>query len=224
MKKKLKIGLIVPPQNNEVPPEATILYGDAVDFTANGLGIEKMREEDFSNALERIDHAVDKLLQDGVDAISVMGTSLTFFQGRRGNEDIIQRLRHKAPNIPTTTLSSSIINALQHARAQKIAVFTAYSDEMNQRLEGFLSQHNIEVTQLDSLGLIDIKDVHGLPEDELLAHIEKSLARAKKEADALFISCGGLRTLAINKKSEEFPIFSSSVDGIKDIVRLARQA
>lgn len=224
MQKKLKIGLIVPPQNNEVPPEATLLYGDTVEFTAYGLGIEKMCEAEFSSALERIDPAVEELLRHGVDAISVMGTSLTFFQGRRGNEEITQRLRHKAPNTPVTTLSSSIINAIQQAKAQKIAVFTAYNNEMNQRLEDFLRQHNIEVTQLDSLGLIDIKDVHELPEDEFLAHVEKSLARARQEAEALFISCGGLRTLAVNKTWVDFPIISSSVDGIKDIVRLARLA
>src|SRR5699024_8353328 len=136
----------------------------------------------------------------------------------------IQRLRHKAPGIPVTTLSSSMINALQMTGAQKVAVFTAYSDEMNQRLKYFLLQNNMEITRLDSLGLVDIKDVHNLSAEELLTPIETSLECARQEADALFISCGGLRTLEINKKWNDFPIISSSVDGIEDIVRLARQA
>src|SRR5699024_9042291 len=81
MEKKLKIGLIVPPSDNEVPPEAEMLYGDEIDFIAYGLNIEKMCEAEFSCAMERIDEAAEELFQYGVDAISVMGTSLTFFMG-----------------------------------------------------------------------------------------------------------------------------------------------
>lgn len=222
MNRKKRIGLIVPPADGAVPPEADALYGGDVEFVAYGLGIEKMVESSFLEALKQLEDAAKALVEQGSDAISVMGTSLTFFQGRKGNEEIHRRLSRSAPGVPVTTLSSSIIRTIQRKGAKKIAVFTAYDRSMSQRLLKFLGEHDLSVTRCDNLDLLDISDVHNVSQVELQTRIAESLGIAREEADALLISCGGLRTLDLLEKWNDFPVISSAVDGIEEVVALAQ--
>lgn len=218
--KKTKIGLIVPPKNGEVPPEAHAIYGSQIEFVAYGLGIEQMVDADFVRALEELEHAVETLLEHDVDAISVMGTSLTFFRGQQGNANIVRRLQLSAPNIPVTTMSNGIISSLERVGAKKVAVFSAYDDDMNQRLVDFLAEHGFGVTLNTNLDILDIVDVHNFSQDVLTAMVDEAISDARVDADALLISCGGLRTLEIRKRHADFPIISSAVDGIENVVSL----
>lgn len=218
--KKAKIGLIVPPKDGGVPPEAQAIYGSQIEFVSYGLGIEQMTEADFANALENLEGAVKTLLDQGVDAISVMGTSLTFFRGRRGNENIIKRLQQSAPKIPVSTMSNAIIGSLERVGARKIALFSAYDQDMNQRLISFLEEHGIVVTHTTNLDLLDIADVHKFSQQALTELVDEAISEAKADSDALVISCGGLRTLEIRNKHDDFPIISSAVDGIEDVTSL----
>lgn len=82
------IGLIVPPLEPYLPPDAPRLYGDRVRFVVEGLGIEAMAADDFDRAVERIATAAAALAQRGADAIALMGTSLSFFRGDAFNTRI----------------------------------------------------------------------------------------------------------------------------------------
>jgi len=218
--KKAKIGLIVPPKDGGVPPEAQAIYGAQVDFVSYGLGIQQMAEADFAAALEDLESAVHTLLDQDVDAISVMGTSLTFFKGRRGNENIVRLLQQSAPGIPVSTMSSAIIGSLERVGARKVALFSAYDQDMNQRLISFLEEHGIVVTHTTNLGLLDIADVHNFSQRALTDLVDGAITEARVDSDALLISCGGLRTLEIRDRHDDFPIISSAVDGIEDVVSL----
>ncbi len=77
------LGMIFPPANYPVPPEATLLYPSGVRFLAEGVGLQKMTADEYDRVFGRILPAAEKLAKEGSNAISVMGTSLTFLQRRR---------------------------------------------------------------------------------------------------------------------------------------------
>src|SRR5690242_15789175 len=75
------LGMIFPPANYPVPPEAKELYPSGIRFLAEGVGLEKMTPEEYDRVGVRILPAAEKLAKQGANAISVMGTSLTFYKG-----------------------------------------------------------------------------------------------------------------------------------------------
>ncbi|MEU3848060.1 hypothetical protein AB0E44_13875 [Micrococcus terreus] len=224
MTENLKIGLIVPPAGDDVPPEAHGLYEDSVEFIARGLGIPRMAPESFDTALERLEETVMDLVAQDVNAISLMGTSLSFYRGVSGNVELENRMRSSASHVPVTTLSSSILRALKSAEARAVSLVTAYDSDMTDRLVSFLESEGINVTRALRLDIVSIEEVHHLPAARLREAVEECMSTARNESDALLISCGGLRTLDYVTAGGDFPVISSSVDGIRDVVHLARQA
>src|ERR1700691_1292718 len=75
------LGMIFPPANYPVPPEATLLYPSGVRFLAEGVGLQKMTADEYDRVFGRILPAAEKLAKQCSNAISVMGTSLTFYKG-----------------------------------------------------------------------------------------------------------------------------------------------
>ncbi len=75
------LGMIFPPANYPVPPEATLLYPSGIRFLAEGVGLQKMTAEEYDRVFGKIMPAAQKLAKEGSNAISVMGTSLTFYKG-----------------------------------------------------------------------------------------------------------------------------------------------
>src|SRR5438270_13581945 len=75
------LGMIFPPLNYPVPPEATALYPHGVKFLAEGVGLERMTPEGYDKVVPLIVPAAKKLAQQGATGISIMGTSLTFYKG-----------------------------------------------------------------------------------------------------------------------------------------------
>ncbi len=108
------MGMIFPPANNPVPPEATQLYPKGVTFLAEGLAFNGMTIESYDEAVPRIVPAALKLKERGATAISIMGTSLTFYKGAAFNRELIEKV-HQATGLPATSMSSGIVDGLHVA-------------------------------------------------------------------------------------------------------------
>ena len=152
-----------------------------------------------------------QLAKDGAQAIVIFGTSLTFYKGAKFNEQMIDEVR-KATGLKTTSMSSAVVNGLKEMNAKRIAVATAYADEVNGRLQTFLREHGFDVLILRGLGLDKIGAAGKVSQDELQKFAEGVFREAPK-AEAMLVSCGGLRTLELVAPWERacnVPIVSST--------------
>jgi arylmalonate decarboxylase len=213
------IGLILPPAESPVPPEATLLYAD-IEFLAEGLAFRGITRDSFDEAISRIVPASLQLKQRGATAISIMGTSLTFYRGTAFNQELIAQVQ-RATSLPTTSMSNGIVEGLRMAGAKRIAVATAYTDEINAALQRFLEESGFQVAAMQGLNLIRATGV--VSRERLHAFCLSSFAEAP-HADALLISCGGLSTLDLLAPLEDqcrVPVVSSTPHGLMDAVRLA---
>jgi len=205
------LGLIAPPADYPVPPEGLALYDSRVAFKVFSLGVKDMTPAGFDPFLDKIVPGAQQLAKDGANAIVIFGTSLTFYRGADFNQKMIDDV-HKATGLKTTSMSSAVVNGLKEMNAKRIAVATAYADEVNGRLKTFLREHGFEVLILRGLGLDKIGAAGKVSQEELERFAEGVFREAPK-AEAMLVSCGGLRTLELVAPWEQtckVPVVSST--------------
>lgn len=215
------LGMIFPPANYPVPAEATRLYPSGVRFLAEGVGLQKMTAEEYDRVFVRIMPAAKMLAKQGSNAISVMGTSLTFYKGAEYEHQLKVNVT-KATGLPSTTMSTGIVEGLKAANARKVAVATAYDEDVSQRLKIFLEESGFQVVSVKGLGIVSFADRGPVTPDELLNFSASVYAGAPK-AEALVISCGALKTLDLIvplEKRCKVPVVSSTPHALWASVRL----
>ena len=213
------MGMIFPPADYPVPPEATLLYPKGVTFLSEGLAFSGMTIAGYDEAVPRIVPAALKLKARGATAISIMGTSLTFYKGAAFNQQLIDSV-HQATGLPATSMSIGIVDGLKVAKAKRIAVATAYTDEVNATLERFLKESGFEVLAIKGLNLIRATNA---VTQEQLSDFCAGVFTATPKADTLLISCGGLKTLDLLVPLEakcKVPVVSSTPHALMNAVRL----
>lgn len=190
-----KLGLIFPPAGRGVPEEGLAMYGERIEYLIENLGLATMTPAGYEAVLDRIGPAAERLAERGAEAVILTGTSLTFFKGEAYNQELT-RLVRAATGLPVTTMSTAVIEGLKAVGATRIAAPTAYNDEVNDRLRSFLMEHGFEVLAVQGLGVEAVEDINLVQQPELLEFCVK-VAQSAPEADAVLVSCGGLRTLEI---------------------------
>lgn len=215
------LGMIFPPANYPVPPEATLLYPTGIKFLAEGVGLERMTPEGYDKVIDRIVPAAQRLAKQGANGISLMGTSLSFYKGAAFNKQLAENIA-KATGLPSTTMSNGIVEGLQTAGARRIAVATAYADEVNRRLRIFLEESGFEVLTVTGLGIERFEDAPPVTQERLLK-FSAEVFESQPKADSLLISCGNLKTLELLvplEKRCKVPVVSSTPHALRNGVRL----
>ncbi|MPZ55042.1 MAG: arylmalonate decarboxylase [Rhizobiales bacterium] len=186
------IGLVVPFAHDEVPIEGLTMYPD-VSFVPKGVGVRSLTPGGYDPAMAAILPAAEYLARQGVDAIMVIGTSLTFYKGYEAHEELLAKLR-AATGLPVSTMSAAVVDGLRSVGAKRIAVATAYGEEVNERLRDFLTASGFDVASLEAFGLTEFGGPGKKSEAEIIG-LGLSACAAADEPDGLLISCGGLLTL-----------------------------
>ncbi len=205
-----RLGLIFPPAGRGVPEEGIAMYGGRIDYLIECLGLETMTPAGYEAVQHRIGPAARRLAQRGAEAVLLTGTSLTFYRGEAYNRQLIDLVR-RASGLPATSMSSAVLHGLRRFGVTRIAVATAYNDVVNALLRDWLQQEGFDVLALQGLGIEAVADIARVTQPELIGFGAR-VARAAPEAQALLVSCGGLRTLEILQPLEQLlglPVVSS---------------
>jgi arylmalonate decarboxylase len=214
------LGLIFPVAR-PVPPEALAMYPTGIRFINAELGLKTMTPEGYDAVIDRIGPAGEKLAGQGANAVVLMGTSLSFYRGAAFNERLTETLK-KATGLPCTTMSTGVIEGLKTVGAKRVVAATAYDDEVNRRLQAFLKESGFEVLGVKGLGIEKVEDVDRVTQDGLLKFCV-GVRETQPAANAILVSCGGLRTLEILAPLEaqgHIPAVSSTPHALRAGVRL----
>jgi arylmalonate decarboxylase len=214
------LGLIFP-VTRPVPEEALAMYPSGIKFINASVGLKTMTPEGYDAVIDRIGPAAEKLAAQGANAIVLMGTSLSFYKGAAFNERLTETLK-KATGLPATTMSTGVIEGLRTVGAKRVVAATAYDDEVNRRLQAFLKESGFEVLGVKGLGIEKVEDVDRVTQDELLKFCV-GVRETQSKANAILVSCGGLRTLEILAPLEQqghIPAVSSTPHALRAGVRL----
>jgi arylmalonate decarboxylase len=224
MRKDITIGLVVPFADDKVPAEGLQMY-PGVRFVAKGVGVRALTSEGYEAAFRAIVPAAIDLARRRVDAIMVIGTSLTFYRGAKAHADLIAELRD-ATGLPVSTMSEAVVDGLKAFAARRVAVATAYADEVNGRLKDFLVESGFEVAAIAGFG-IEAFGAAGSKTEADIVDLGLKVCGEAGRPQALLISCGGLRTLGVAAPIEArcgVPVVSSTQAAFWSALRLVGES
>lgn len=120
-----------------------------------------------------------------------------------------------------TTMVTGVINALRALNAKRIAIATPYLDEVNREEGIYLESRGFEVVNMQGMNLVEDFDIARVS-PAFIKRFAKSVD--VPEADAVFISCGALRSAEIAEELEaeiHKPVVTSNQAFIWDLLRTA---
>lgn len=197
------------------------MYPDGFTFIAEGLGLERLTPDGYDAVIGEIGDVAKKLAGRGAEVISLMGTSLSFYKGADFNRKLVETIE-QATGLAAMTMSDAIVEALRAVGAKNISLGTAYVGSVNARLRTFLETSGFTVGETESLNIEKVEDILNIDDDDILHLGERAIARTP-DADALFLSCGGLQTLRVVNQLEAqymLPVITSATAGAWAAVRM----
>lgn len=166
-----------------------------------------------------IEATAAKLPSLGVQAVGYGCTSASYVRGVGGDTDISARITD-ATGLPSTTTSTTAVEALRLLGVTRVAVLSPHVDELNERLRGFLGGHGLDVVHMR--GLNKLRGIEDIPQEDIYELVAQLVDRP--EADGIFISCTGMRTSNIIARLEDAtgkPVVSAMQATIWGTLRLA---
>lgn len=139
-----------------------------------------------------IGRAARRLAQRGAQAVAYGCTSGSYVLGPEGDAAIVADMR-TAADVPATTTSAAAAAALHELGVRQVAVLSPHVDALNERLRAYLEASGFAVVNM--VGLNRRGDIEGIEPDETRDLI--AVGVDTPEAEAIFISCTGLRTGSI---------------------------
>ncbi len=200
---------------------------DVIALRPPGVGIhfaraaipDSITSETLAAQADLLADCAASLLPDGsLDVVCYACTSGSLVIGE---QRVFAELNRGAPAARATSLITGVIRALRAVGAARIVVATPYLDEVNRREVEYLEQTGFEVLSICGLNLERDSDMVRVAPDYIA---EFALAQDRADADAIFVSCGALRTLDVIGEIEARagkPAICSNQAMIWDCLRLA---
>jgi maleate isomerase len=217
---RAKIGYVLLATEQTVQDDIIALRppGVGIHFTRAAIA-DSITTETLAAQADLLADCAATLLPDGsLDVVCYACTSGSLVIGE---ERVFAELRRGAPDARPTSLITGVIRALHTLDARRIVVATPYIDEVNRREVDYLEAAGFEVLSICGLNLEKDSDMVRVAPDYIA---EFALAQDRVDADAIFVSCGALRTLEVIGEIEAGagkPAICSNQAMIWDCMRLA---
>ncbi len=158
------------------------------------------------------------LLPPDMDAIAYVCTAGGIVLG----EDAVARALARAqPRARTVALATCAVDAMRALGMRKIVLGTPYLDEVNRLEADFLVDRGFEVLEARGLNLATGREMCLVEPEDIVA---LALEVDRPQADGVFISCSGLRTVEVAEEIERRtgkPVVGSNHALIWRMMRLA---
>ncbi|MCG8447852.1 MAG: arylmalonate decarboxylase [Hyphomicrobiales bacterium] len=217
---RAKIGYVLLATEQTVQDDAMALRPEGVGVHFTRVPIpDSITNESLGSVRDALAPAAELLLPDGtLDVIAYACTSGSLVVGE---ENVFAELNKGAPGAKATSLITGVIRALKTVGAKRIVVGTPYLDEINARQADYLAKAGFEVLSITGMNLEFDSEMVRVAPDYIK---EFALSLDRPDADAIFISCGALRSLDVIGAIEEAagkPAICSNQAMIWDTLRLA---
>ncbi len=208
---RARIGRLAPSAATTAENEWAKASPDGVITVCSRYYIERVTPDNLERMMGEVDRASREVASAKVNVIAQCGTPGIFIRGFGYDLEVIDRIQ-QLTGIQATTMATSSVTALKQFGGHKIAVGTAYTDDLNEMLKSFLEAHGFDVRAVVGLGLVPNVEIGNQP-PEVAYDLGKRVFAQAPDAESLFISCGGLRTFEVIDALEEdlgVPVTSSS--------------
>lgn len=116
-----------------------------------------------------------------------------------GEDKVCAEIKRGAPYATAMTLVSGVVAALNQLQAKKIVIGTPYLDEINIVEKNFFENKGFDVLDIQGLNLGNGIEFGKITPDYIK---DFALSIDQKEAEVIFLSCSGIRSLDIIEEVE----------------------
>ncbi len=199
---------------------------DMISICPPGVGLhfarvespDSITNESLAAIAPELTRAARTILPDGsLDVVSYACTSGSLVLGQ---EKVEALLNEGNPNARASSIIAAVIRALDAVKARRIVVATPYLDEVNTAEKGYLQDRGYKVLEIQGLNLEKDSEMVRVRPDFIL---NMALDMNRADADAIFISCGAIRSIDIIEALEEKtgkPVITSNQALAWDALRL----
>ncbi|MGI9414009.1 MAG: maleate cis-trans isomerase family protein [Hyphomicrobiales bacterium] len=185
---------------------AGLTEGEMFSMRPDGVGLSfthmRMQTDCTIANLARMEHDLDDALSGflpGRDDVGVVCYNCTSGSFVIGEETIRRKIEHGRTGVRGTTLLTGVVQALEALGTRRIAIGTAYTSDIDALERDYFEARGFEVSVIEGLGLLTDTDMNKVSPASLAAFAQ-SLDRP--DVEAIFLSCGALRSLAIVEQVE----------------------
>ena len=191
-----------------------------------GIHITRLKTEDHTTnetLSKHINHMAEAASRIQPDVKpNVISYSCTSGSIVIGEEKIMTEIKKGAPYAIPMTLVTGVIDALRELEIKKIVVGTPYLDEINTKEAEFLYNKGFEILNIQGLNLST-----GIEFGRVTPQYWKKFALEinDQEADAIFLSCGGIRSVEVIDEIENIigkPVITSNQAQVWSCLRKAK--
>jgi maleate cis-trans isomerase len=224
---RARLGILVPSRIVSVEPEFRLMTPQGVSchyhrFPFHG-GKSNDEEEDLKQLKEASNFVGDaaEIITHVCPSVVVMtGTAVSFIGGYGYDQMLIKKMKERNGNLPTTTTSTSVIDALRKLRITKISMAMPYVEQVAMQVVKFVEDSGVKVLNAKWLD----KTAADIPyvSKETLYH--QAREADDSESEAVFISCVNLDTVDIIEILENDlhkPVITSNQATMWNILRMA---
>lgn len=165
--------------------------GVGLHFT-RGENPDQITAESLAAMIGSLAPAASVLAPDaGLDVICYACTSGSVVMGE---EQVCAELRKGNPGAHPTTLVSGVFAALDAMGATKVTVATPYLDEVNRIEADYMRALGYDVLSIEGLNITNDSDMVRVTPSYIR---DFAISLDHPEAEAIFVSCGALRTIEV---------------------------
>lgn len=222
---RARLGVLVPSRIVAVEPEFSLMTPEGVSchyhrfsFTGGKTGEEVVQR--LKKAEELIGDAAEMIAHVRPAVVTLAGTGVSFIGGYGYDQMLIQKMKERNGNLPTTTTSTSAIDALRTLGVKKISMAMPYVEKVSRAAVEFVQGSGFEVVSAKWLDRDGVEIAETSKEETY--HLAKEVD--EPESEAIFISCIALHAVEIIEKLEndlQKPVITSNQATMWNILRLA---
>ena len=222
---RARLGILVPSGIIALEPEFRLMTPEGVSchyhrFAFRGGHTNEEVVKHLRKAEEFIADASEMITHVRPAVVVMAGTGVSFIGGYGYDQMLINKMKERNGNLPTTTTSTSVIDAFRKMGITKISMAMPYVEQVSRTAVKFVEDSGVKVLNAKwlNLGGPDIAEVS----KETLYHLVREVDHPGCEA--IFISCVNLHTIEIIETLEkdlQKPVITSNQATMWNILRLA---
>ncbi|ELY60903.1 Asp/Glu/hydantoin racemase [Natronococcus amylolyticus DSM 10524] len=218
----VRLGLIVPSSNTTAEPEFREFAPEGTTVHAARMALESVTVD----ALDEMSHDAvrggELLGHADVDAVAYACTTGSLLHGPGFDAELEAEIG-EAAGVPAVATARSVCRALEALDAERIAVVTPYTADLDAKEREFLEAAGFEVVAIEGRGIEANTEIGTLePEDAHEQVLEVVNAHLAASIDAVFLSCTNYQSLeAVGDLEAELgvPVVTSNGATLWDLCR-----
>lgn len=222
---RARLGILVPSKIISVEPEFQLMIPEGVSCHYHRYPFHggKNNEEDvqqLKEASEFVGDAAEMITHVSPSVVVMTGTAISFIGGYGYDQMLIKKMKERNGNLPTTTTSTSVLDAFRKLRITKVTIVTPYVEDLAMQTNKFIEDNGVKVVNSSWLNktAVEIPSVT----KEMLYH--QVMEADHPQSEAIFISCVNLdavELIEILENSLHKPVITSNQATLWNILRLA---